>query len=119
WARGERVTAEELLARHPGLSDEDAIRLVYEEVCLRRESGQDVETTEVVRRFPQWKNELEILLDCDRLLRPLSSSASLPQAGERLGPFRLISVLGRGASGNTYLALYPAFAHLLPVLTVI
>ena len=34
WARGERVSADELLASHPGLGDEAAIRLIYEEVCL-------------------------------------------------------------------------------------
>jgi eukaryotic-like serine/threonine-protein kinase len=57
WARGEQITAEELLEQHPDLKPEDAIRLVYEEVCLRREAGQEVPTAEVVGRFPQWKNE--------------------------------------------------------------
>src|SRR5882724_4541502 len=75
WARGEPKTAEEVLAGHPGLGDEAAIRLIYEEVCLRRESGQDVATTEIVGRFPQWKDQLEVLLGCDRLLRPLSRVA--------------------------------------------
>ena len=42
WSRGERVRAEDLLARHPGLGDEAAIRLIYEEVRLRRESGEDL-----------------------------------------------------------------------------
>jgi hypothetical protein len=72
WARGEPITVEELLKQHPELKTEDAVRLVYEDVCLRREAGQDVPTAEVVNRFPQWKDELEVLLDCDRLLRPLS-----------------------------------------------
>src|SRR5271155_4415108 len=56
WSRGERVSAEDLLARYPGLDDEAAIRLIYEEVCLRRESGDDIATTEVVNRFPHWKD---------------------------------------------------------------
>src|SRR5262245_39510211 len=81
WASGQRITAEELLQRHPELNTEDAIRLVYEEVCLRREAGQDVPTAEVVSRFPQWKDELEVLLGCDRLLRPLSRTAILPEVG--------------------------------------
>jgi eukaryotic-like serine/threonine-protein kinase len=119
WARGERVTVEELLEQHPELTAEDAIRLVYEEVCLRREAGQDVPTAEVVSRFPQWKDELEILLGCDRLLRPLSRTAILPEVGEQLGPFRLLSELGRGASGKTYLAAEPALADRLVVLKVI
>ena len=73
WSRGERMSAEELLARLPGLGDEAAIRLIYEEVCLRRDSGQDIATAEVVSRFPRWKDELEVLLGCDRMLRPFSA----------------------------------------------
>jgi len=119
WSLGERITAEQLLADHPGLGDEAAIRLIYEETCLRRESGQNIDTTEVVSRFPRWKDELEILLGCDRMLRPFSRIAVLPEAGEDLGPFRLLLELGRGASGKTYLAAEPALAGRLVVLKVI
>jgi serine/threonine protein kinase/Flp pilus assembly protein TadD len=119
WARGEPITVEELLKQHPELKTEDAVRLVYEDVCLRREAGQDVPTAEVVNRFPQWKDELEVLLDCDRLLRPLSRIAILPEVGENIGPFRLLSELGRGASGKTYLATEPALADRLVVLKII
>src|SRR5262245_59256499 len=96
WSRGEHVSANEVLARHPDLGEEAAIRLIYEEVCLRRESGQDVGTTEVVNRFPRWKDELEVLLGCDRMLRPFSRVSLFPAAGEDLGPFRLLEELGRG-----------------------
>jgi serine/threonine protein kinase/tetratricopeptide (TPR) repeat protein len=119
WSRGERVTAEDLLARAPGLGDEAAIRLIYEEVCLRRDSGQEIATTEVVSRFPRWKDELEVLLGCDRMLRPFSRAAAFPETGENLGPFRLLSELGRGASGRTYLAEEPALAGRLVVLKVL
>ena len=118
WAQGKPISVEELLADHPELNSEDAVRLVYEDVCLRREAGLEVLTDEVVRRFPQWKNELEILLGCDRLLRPLARTAVLPEIGEDLGPFRLISELGRGASGKTYLATEPGLAGRLVVLKV-
>ncbi len=117
-AQGVPMTAEDLLARHPGIVAEAAIRLIYEEVCLRRESGEEVATSEVVGRFPQWKDELEILLDCDRLLRPLARVAALPEIGEDLGPFRLLAELGRGASGRTYLAAEPSLADRLVVLKV-
>ena len=63
----------------------------------------------MVSRFPQWRDELELLLDCDRLLGPLSRTAILPEVGEQLGPFRLLAELGRGASGKTYLAAEPAW----------
>ena len=39
WRRGERPLAEDFLARHPELGEDAAIRLIYEEVCLRREVG--------------------------------------------------------------------------------
>jgi eukaryotic-like serine/threonine-protein kinase len=119
WSRGERISAEQLLASYPGLDDEAAIRLIYEEVCLRRDSGQDIATTEVVNRFPRWKDELEVLLGCDRMLRPFSRVAMFPNVGEDLGPFRLLAELGRGASGKTYLAAEPALGHRLVVLKVI
>ncbi len=119
WSRGEHVSANELLARHPELGEEAAIRLIYEEVCLRRESGQEVGTTEVVNRFPRWKDELEVLLGCDRMLRPFSRVSLFPAAGEDLGPFRLIEELGRGGSGKTFLAAQPALRDRLVVLKVI
>src|SRR5690348_2052340 len=41
WRRGERPTADEYLARLPGLRDdpEAAVELIYEEVCLRQQYG--------------------------------------------------------------------------------
>ncbi len=119
WARGERITAQELLKQYPGLNTGKAVRLVYEEVCLRREAGEQVCTAEVMTRFPQWKDELELLLSCDRLLWPLSRAPDFPEVGEQLGPFRLLSELGQGASGKTYLAAEPALADRLVVLKVI
>ena len=119
WACGEQIDAEELIKLYPGLSTENAIRLVYEEVCLRRESGAQVVTEEVIARFPQWKDELALLLGCDRLLWPLSRAPEFPQVGEVLGPFKLIAELGQGASGKTYLAAEPALADRLVVLKII
>ena len=40
WAAGDRVPAEDLLARVPGLTDEDALVLIMAEVGLRRERGE-------------------------------------------------------------------------------
>lgn len=118
WRRGERLTAEQLLDHAPALGTQAAVRLIYEEVCLRREAGEDVPTAEVVGRFPQWRAELELVLDADRLLRP-HAPAQFPEVGESLGPFRLLSELGRGASGRTFLAAQPALADRPVVLKVI
>src|SRR4051795_3973016 len=60
WRRGERPRAEEFLARVPGLGEEAALRLIYEEICLRQEAGLEVDPDEFVARFPRWRAELEV-----------------------------------------------------------
>src|SRR5438552_4863432 len=57
WRQGDRPVAEEFLSRHPDLWDrpEIAARLIYEEICLRQESGDEQASVEVVQRFPQWR----------------------------------------------------------------
>ena len=82
-------------ARHPGLFDhpEAAIRLIYEEVCLRQVEGEEVHLSELVRRFPQWRTELEVLLDVDRLLGSGPEPPDFPVAGETLGDFLLLACL--------------------------
>lgn len=103
WDRGERPRAEEFLARHPGLRDEDAVRLVFEEACLRQEAGEEAVTAEIFRRFPQWRAQLGLLLDCNRVLRT-PPHIDFPKVGEELGDFRLLVEIGRGAMGRTFLA---------------
>jgi eukaryotic-like serine/threonine-protein kinase len=112
WRRGERLPAEIMLDRQPGLwgNAESAIRLIYEEVCLRQAEGHEVPASELVRRFPQWRAELEMLLDCDRLLKEGSERAAFPAVGEAFGGFLLLAGLGRGARGHCFLATQPALA---------
>jgi serine/threonine protein kinase len=120
WARGERPPAEVFLESHPWLTTQPdaAIRLIYEEVCLRQGEGQDVRLTELVRRFPRWQTELEVLLDCDRLLGTASGRPAFPAAGETLGDFLLVAELGRGARGRCFLATQPLLSHRQVVLKV-
>jgi len=120
WERGERPAAEVFLDRHPGLSiqPEAAIRLIYEEVCLRKGEGQKVCLSELIRRFPGWQTELEVLIDCDRLLGTVSGSPTYLVAGETLGEFRLVAELGRGARGQCFLAAQPSLSHRQVVLKV-
>ncbi len=117
WHRGEHPRAEDFLARHPELGDEAAIRLIYEEVCLRQEAGEEVDPAEVVGRFPGWKAELEVLLDCHRLMQPTRAPA-FPDVGEVLGGFRLLAELGRGGLGRVFLASQPSLADRPMVLKV-
>src|SRR5438445_513849 len=103
WRAGERPRAEEFLSRHPELCGQpDAVvRLIYEEICLRQEIGQEGASIEVVQRFPQWRQQLE-----DILCHPSPRGPSLPHfpaVGETLGGFRMLAELGHGIRGRVYL----------------
>jgi eukaryotic-like serine/threonine-protein kinase len=120
WARGERPPAEVFLDRHSGLTTQPdaAIRLIYEEICLRQGEGQEVSLSELVRRFPQWQTELEVVLDCDRLLGAVPGPPTFPEAGQTLGDFLLLAELGRGARGRCFLAAQPSLSYRQVVLKV-
>jgi serine/threonine protein kinase/Tfp pilus assembly protein PilF len=111
WKGGERRRAEEVLAVHPELLDHPraALRLVYEEVCLRQEHGLEEEPEAVLARFPRWAGELRVLLDCHRLFKPPAEPA-FPQAGATWAEFRLLAEMGRGAQGRVFLATQPDLA---------
>src|SRR4051794_28086097 len=68
WRRGHCCPAEELLAGRPDLCAHPraAVRVIYEEVCQRQELGQEVSPAELRARFPQWGDELAVVLDCHR-----------------------------------------------------
>ncbi len=106
WRRGEHPRAEEFLNRHPELATdpEAALQLIYEEFCQRQEHGAEARAEEFFERFPQWRPQLEVLLDCHRLLGPELASPVLPNVGEVLGGFLLQAELGRGAVGRVFLA---------------
>ena len=117
-ARGVADALESLIASHPEWDDESAIRLIYEDLCERRDRGEEATTREVVERFPRYRGELAMLLDFDRLVRTNSRSVKFPEVGEHLGPFLLVDELGRGASGRAYLAKEGGLANRPVVLKV-
>jgi serine/threonine protein kinase/tetratricopeptide (TPR) repeat protein len=111
WQGGEWLRAEDLLSRHPeaGTQTEVGVRIVYEEVCLREESGQAIDPAEVLRRFPHWRDQLEVLLDCHDLMRPPPAPV-FPEVGEALDGLLLQAELGRGRQGRVSLATQPGLA---------
>jgi serine/threonine protein kinase/Flp pilus assembly protein TadD len=112
WQQGSRLSVEQFLARYPALGDQPdaAVRLIYEELCLRQERGEQVDTVEVLRRFPQWQPQLEIFFDCCRLMQGGAAVPSFPHVGEVLGEFRLLAELDRGALGRVFLATQSSLA---------
>jgi serine/threonine protein kinase/Flp pilus assembly protein TadD len=121
WALGERPPAEELLARHPELFQEEttALDVVYEEICLREQEGENGVWEHAAERFPQWRTQLQSLQECHRLLQPAGPLPQYPEVGEQLGEYRLLDELGRGACGRVFLAVEPSLADRPVVLKLV
>jgi serine/threonine protein kinase/Flp pilus assembly protein TadD len=109
WAAGERVPAEALLDRRPDLRQQPnlALKIIYEEICLRQERGQSDCFAELVRRFPQWQKQLDGMCEGQRLLEPAKGAPRFPRVGEAVAGFCLLKELGRGISGRVFLASQP------------
>lgn len=106
WQQGKRVLPEALLAQYPELwAYPGAVaELIYEELCLRHEYGLETPVEEVLSRFPQWRSQLEVLIDCQRLLGPRRALPRFPVVGESLGDFLLLAELAGRANGRVFVA---------------
>jgi serine/threonine protein kinase/tetratricopeptide (TPR) repeat protein len=118
WRRGDPLSAEVFLTRYEELTahPDAALRLIYEEVCLRQEAGETVGADEIVGRYPRWESELRALFECHEVLQPAAHTPPFPQVGEMLGDFRLLRELGRGALGRVFLAAQCGLGDRLVVL---
>ncbi len=109
WRRGERPPAEDFLAGQPGLDDEAAIRLIFEEFCLRQEAGTGGRSRRISPAGspgcgPSWNCCSTASSSWGR------APTDLPVEGEELAGFRLLAELGRGALGRVFLASQLALA---------
>lgn len=105
WRRGERPLAEDYLRSHVELAQdpEAAVELIYEEICLRQETGEKADPTAIFHRFPQYERELQAVLACHALVAP-PLGPKWPKVGETLHGFHLQRELGRGGMGRVFLA---------------
>lgn len=106
WGTGQRSSAEDVLEQHPELKSHPnaALRIIYEEICLRIESGEELDIASLRQRFPSYAGEIEVLLAGHDLMASMSESPQWPEIGESLGEFTLVSEIGKGAAGRVYLA---------------
>ncbi len=108
WDRGEGPRAEVYLGRLPV---EDKAELVYHEYCLAESAGLGPDPGDFLRRFPDQADSLRRLFSLHGAfsassLRGLVDRGGpiLPEAGDAIGPYRLIRELGRGAFARVFLA---------------
>jgi serine/threonine protein kinase len=111
WRRGDFRRAEHYLDLHSHLRNVPAavMDLLYEELTLCGEYGQRVDQREVLQRFPEFEGQVRILFDCLSALEA-GPAPQYPEAGETLGDFYLLSVLGQGAQGRVFLAVQRSLA---------
>src|SRR5258707_11803683 len=85
WRPEESRSVDRFLADHPEVSHdaEVAVRLIYEDFCLRQEAGCQVDPDEILKRFPQWRTNLEVVLDFYQLVRSETRLPCFPTVGPR------------------------------------
>lgn len=105
-------TVEQFFADCPEATEDPiiAIELVYEHFCVQRERGQTEQPESIYQRFPQWKSQLEVVFECDRIVSDPSLEIDFPKPGDSFGDFELHHELGRGVKGRVYLATQPSLS---------
>lgn len=100
WESGTRTRVETLLGERPGLSDELALDLIYNEIVLREESGETPTYEEYAARFPAFAAELRLQFQ----VHDAFGRAAPPDATPSLPGYEIVDVLGRGGMGVVYAA---------------
>ncbi len=126
WRSGHHPDAAAFLGQHPELSGAKslALDLIYEEYCLRTESGDTILKSTFCDQFPAYRQSIakmievqEYLDQCPQFTAPPRES-QWPRPGETFLGYEIAEPLGRGSLARVYLAREPALGKRLVVVKV-
>jgi len=107
---GQSPTVASYLEQFPKLCQTDSrvLSLIYEEFCLREESGDAPDVESFCGRYPRWKDSLIAQLQYHRLFSQAAGgrppTPRFPEVGGCFEEFQLVSLLGHGGTSRVFLA---------------
>ncbi|MCE9526859.1 MAG: protein kinase, partial [Planctomycetales bacterium] len=114
WRSGARPDAAGFLSANPEVRDRKslAMDLIYEEYCLRHDSGEPLPPSTFCQKFPTYRQSIQRMLDVHQFLdaHPEGQEEKpwkWPEPGESVLGFKIIQKLGEGAIAKVYLAQQP------------
>jgi serine/threonine protein kinase len=114
WRKGARPNAADFLSANPEVRNHKslAMDLIYEEYCLRHESGEALAPSTFCQKFPTYRQSLQRMLDVHQFMdaNPAGGDAEKwmwPEPGESVLGFQIVQKLGEGAIAKVYLAQQP------------